>query len=114
MNDLINDGQGNPVTRREYRDKMGLASPNEDAVIMDVASLYPTVYEEVDGPGFLAKSRKALAALVGGFAAAAGPLIVAATADGVVSWEGEIVPALIVGAGAGIGLGLGVWAIRND
>lgn len=64
-------------------------------------------------PGWLAKSRKALSGAVVGFASSFGPLILAATADGSISWEAEVVPALVIGGGAAVAGFLAVYYTRN-
>lgn len=65
------------------------------------------------GPGFVARARKAFVAGVGAVAASLGPAIVVAGADGVIDFQGEIVPLGIVGLTLGLGAFLAVYATPN-
>lgn len=65
------------------------------------------------GPGFVARARKAFVAGVGAVAASLGPAIVVAGADGVIDFQGEIVPLGIVGLTLGMGAFLAVYATPN-
>lgn len=101
------------MTRREYRDAAGLPQPGGQ--VYDVNSLYPSPYEpvEVEPASWLARTRKAHLAGLATAAGVASPLILAATADGAVSWQGEVLPAVVVSLGAGVAAWLTVWAVPN-
>ncbi|WP_144834123.1 hypothetical protein [Microbacterium sp. BH-3-3-3] len=64
-------------------------------------------------PGFIAKARKALVALVGATAASLGPAIVIAGADGAIEPAGEILPICIIAITLGLGAALAVYATPN-
>lgn len=64
-------------------------------------------------PGFIAKARKALVALVGATAASLGPAIVIAGADGVIDPAGEVLPLSIIAITLGLGAALAVYATPN-
>jgi hypothetical protein len=65
------------------------------------------------GPGFVAKARKAFVAGVGAVAASLGPAIVVAGADGVIDFQGEVVPLGVVSLTLGLGAFLAVYATPN-
>lgn len=84
-----------PITREEYREANGLPDPSP-----------------IPEPGFIAKSRKAIAGAVSGLAVAVTPLIVSQTSDGVFTSD-ELMFTLTVGAGAAVVGFLSVWYVPN-
>jgi hypothetical protein len=63
-------------------------------------------------PGFIARARKAVVALVGAFAASIGPAIALISADGAVTVD-EFMPVLVTSLGLAVAAAVAVYAVPN-